>query len=154
MPGAGTSWKDHPADKNYILNCHFWWLKQRDIEKCWFCPPWKEHFGQFCACFRVTLTSGWTMWSLWISARAVLSCFWNHEQGRGDWEWECWRISQWWKITAWASWSLLLMQTWRGKGHFSTYHALQSNKAAWALRGDKSSSSGLLLNDCGLMEGK
>lgn len=30
----------------------------------------------------------------------------------------------------------------------------QSNKAAWALRGDKSSSSGLLLNDCGLIEGK
>lgn len=49
MPRAGTSWKDHPADKNYILNCHFWWLKQRDVEKCWFCPPWKESFGQFCA---------------------------------------------------------------------------------------------------------
>lgn len=33
-------------------------------------------------------------------------------------------------------------------------YALQSNKAAWALKGDKSSSSGLLLNDCGLMERK
>lgn len=33
-------------------------------------------------------------------------------------------------------------------------YAPQSNKAAWALRGDKSSSSGLLLNDCELIEGK